>query len=112
MEPSHFPLDVTVTEARQLVLAQPDRVRLLDVREPSELEICRIPGAAAIPMGEIPDRIADLSRDQHLLVFCHHGGRSLRVAQFLCAQGFTAVSNVTGGIDAWAEQLDPQMARY
>jgi adenylyltransferase/sulfurtransferase len=63
-------------------------------------------------MRQIPEQIATLPRDTPLLALCHHGGRSMRVTQFLRANGFTNVSNVAGGIDAWAGQIDPSLARY
>ena len=85
---------------------------MIDVREPYELEICRVPEADSIPMGNIPDAVASLPRDRHLLILCHVGGRSLRVTQYLRAQGFTRVSNVSGGIAAWADEIDPTLARY
>ncbi len=85
---------------------------LLDVREPWELEICALPWAKAIPMSEVPQRLDELDRDAELVVMCHHGGRSLRVAQFLLQQGFPRVANLAGGIDAWRQQVDPTMAAY
>jgi adenylyltransferase/sulfurtransferase len=63
-------------------------------------------------MGQIPAQVHALPRDEHLLIMCHHGGRSMRVTQFLRAQGYTAVSNIAGGINAWAEQIEPALARY
>ena len=63
-------------------------------------------------MRQIPEHARSLPRDEHLLIMCHHGGRSLKVTEYLRAQGYTAVSNVAGGIDAWAEQIDPSLARY
>ena len=63
-------------------------------------------------MRQIPEQVSTLPRDEYLLIHCHHGGRSLQVTQFLRAQGFTAVSNVAGGINAWAEAFDPAMQRY
>ncbi len=85
---------------------------LLDVREPFEVATCAIAGSRHIPMRQIPESLSDLPRDRLILVQCHHGGRSLRVTQFLRANGFAQVSNVAGGIDAWAEQIDPSLARY
>ena len=58
------------------------------------------------------EHVATLPKDKHLLIHCHHGGRSLRVTQYLRAKGFTAVTNVAGGIDAWAQTFDPAMRRY
>lgn len=85
---------------------------LLDVREPHELAICRIAGSTDIPMRTLPSRLHDLPRDRAILVLCHHGGRSDRVARFLRQQGFDRVANVTGGIDAWALSVDPSLRRY
>ena len=112
MSSSSHPLEVSVQQASQLQADDPQKVLILDVREPFELAICQLPGAEAIPMGQIPAQLIHLPRDRHLLVLCHHGIRSLRVAQYLRAQGLTAVSSIAGGIDAWAEELDPGMARY
>lgn len=103
------PLEIDVATAAQLLRA--NRAVLLDVREPDERAICQVPGSLHIPMREIPARAAELP-DAHLLVFCHHGGRSARVTQFLRANGFERATNVAGGIDAWAEQIDPSLARY
>jgi adenylyltransferase/sulfurtransferase len=101
-----------VLEARQLLDRGEDRAVLLDVREPYEWEICSIPGATEIPMRQIPEQLEALPKDKHLLVLCHHGGRSLRVTEFLRSRGLTAVSNIEGGIDAWATGVDPSLRRY
>jgi len=85
---------------------------LLDVREDEELALCAIDGALHIPMQEVPPRIADLPRNQPLVVICHHGSRSDQVAQFLRGQGFSNVHNLAGGIDSWALIVDPKMCRY
>ncbi len=85
---------------------------LLDVREDEELALCAIDGALHIPMQEVPPRIADLPRNQPLVVICHHGSRSDQVAQFLRGQGFSNVHNLAGGIDSWALMIDPKMCRY
>jgi rhodanese-related sulfurtransferase len=103
------PLEVDVITAAQLLR---EGAVLLDVREPVELDICRIAGSREIPMGQIPEQLGDLPRDTLLLVLCHHGGRSMRVTQFLRSNGFAKVSNVAGGIEAWAGQIDPALARY
>ncbi len=110
--PPDCPLEISVEETQRLLATTPDTVALIDVREPHELAICRIPAAQAIPMRQIPERLATLPRDKHLLIHCHHGGRSLRVTEFLRANGFPNVSNVAGGIAAWAERIEPSMARY
>jgi len=108
----NYPLELSVEETKHLLDTQPGQVLLIDVREPDEVEICRIPGAEPIPMRQIPEHVGTLPKDKHLLIHCHHGGRSLRVTQYLRANGFTAVTNVAGGIDAWAQILDPAMRRY
>ncbi len=112
MSDPQFPLEVTVTDARDRLAADPDSTVLLDVREASELAICRVAAARHIPMGQIPANLGELPRDRDILVMCHHGGRSLRVTFFLRQNGFDRVANVAGGIDAWAEQVDPALARY
>jgi len=112
MTPASYPLEVSAREAKALREAAPDRTLILDVREPYELEICQISGATHIPMRQIPEHLESLPRDHHLLVLCHAGIRSLRVTEFLRARGFTAVTNIGGGIDAWATENDPGMTRY
>jgi rhodanese-related sulfurtransferase len=103
------PLEVDVTTAALMLR---NGALLVDVRESSEVAICAIAGSRFIPMRQIPENLADLPRDRPILVHCHHGGRSLRVTQFLRANGFAQASNVGGGIAAWAEQVDPTLARY
>jgi sulfur-carrier protein adenylyltransferase/sulfurtransferase len=112
MPETDYPLEISVTEAHGLRQRSPERVEIIDVREPYECEICRVDGATHIPMRQIPARTADLPRDKHLLILCHAGARSLRVTEFLRAQGFAGVSNISGGIDAWAVEIEPGMARY
>lgn len=112
MESSPFPLEITVAEASALVAAGPDQALILDVREPDELAIAHLEGTRSIPMREVPAHVNSLPRDRHLLVLCHHGQRSLRVTHFLRDQGFTAVSSIAGGIEAWAVEIDPALARY
>lgn len=87
---------------------------LLDVREPDEYATAKIEGALLIPMQQIPARLAELEphRHDHIVVQCHHGGRSLRVTHFLRAQGFAQAQNLAGGIDAWSLEVDPSVPRY
>lgn len=112
MSDSSFPLEISATEAAQLLVEKPAETVLIDVREPWETQICQVEGAQLIPMREIPERTADLPKNQHLLVLCHHGARSLRVTEFLRSYGFPAVTNVSGGIAAWADEVTPSMTRY
>jgi rhodanese-related sulfurtransferase len=85
---------------------------VLDVREPGELEICRIEDAIHIPMSQVPSRLAELPADAPLVVICHHGMRSLRVVNFLHGAGLNNAVNLDGGIDAWAAEIDPTLNRY
>ena len=89
---------------------------VLDVREDWERQTASVKPAGfellAIPMGDVPARLADLPQDRPLAVLCHHGGRSQRVAMFLEQQGYTRVANIAGGIDAWSQEIDPGVPRY
>ena len=85
---------------------------LLDVRENWEFDTCHIEGSVLIPMNTIPGRIDDLDEDADIVCICHHGARSLNVAAFLERNGFGKMVNLTGGIHAWALQVDGTMAKY
>lgn len=85
---------------------------LLDVRQPWELERCCLPGVQNIPMHLIPLRISELNKNDEFVVICHHGVRSMQVAMFLENQGFTSINNLTGGVAAWANEVDPNFPRY
>jgi len=95
-------------------IADPDRPTpfLLDVREPWEFETCHIAGAQLIPMQTIPGRLNELEEDQQIVCICHHGARSMSVAAFLERNNFPHVINLTGGIHAWAQQVDNGMPTY
>lgn len=85
---------------------------LLDVREPWEFEVCHIEGARLLPMHQVPSQVNALDAARETVVICHHGVRSFHVARFLERNGFTRVINLTGGVDAWAKQVDPSMPSY
>lgn len=89
---------------------------LLDVREPTECHVASVQAGGTEllqwPMHTIPARLPELDRSRPIAVLCHHGGRSMQVALFLEQHGFGCLANVAGGIDAWALQLDPALARY
>lgn len=85
---------------------------VLDVREPWEVAVCALPGARHIPMREIPTQAEQLPRDKDIVVLCHHGIRSQHVASFLERLGFERIYNLSGGIDAWARDIEPSMAKY
>ncbi len=86
--------------------------QLVDVREPWEFERCHLPGAVLIPMGEILGRLEEIDAQRPVVCICHHGSRSMQVAHFLESQGLHDVCNLTGGVEAWALQVDPQFPRY
>ena len=89
---------------------------VLDVREPGELQTASVKPdgfeLVTIPMGSIPQRLAQLDASRPVACLCHHGARSMRVAGYLESQGFTHVANISGGINAWSLELDPTVARY
>jgi rhodanese-related sulfurtransferase len=98
--------------ALKALLDSPRPPLVLDVREPRELEAARLSGTLDIPMMEIPKRLAELPRDRDLVVMCHGGVRSLKVAHYLIQNGFSQVANLTGGIHAWARDVDPSIGTY
>ena len=85
---------------------------LLDVREPWEYAQCHLEGSTLMTMNTIPARIDDLDEDADIVCICHHGARSMQVAAFLERNGFAKVTNLTGGIHAWAVQVDGSMPTY
>ncbi|MGB0370622.1 MAG: molybdopterin-synthase adenylyltransferase MoeB [Opitutales bacterium] len=104
------PLEIDVHTAKAWI--ENDSVVLVDVREPFEVDICQIAGSAKIPMGEVPEKVGEFSQDKTYVIQCHHGGRSLQVTQFLRQSGLEKVTNMAGGIEAWALEIEPGMARY
>ncbi len=100
-------------EDLKTLLDQEPGLTLLDVREPWEFETARIAGAKLMPMGDIPSRVhQELDPDEHIVVVCHHGVRSLNVTNWLRQQGFGKVQSLRGGIDAWTRQVDPSVPLY
>lgn len=87
-------------------------VVLLDVREPTEVRLAAVAGAVRVPMNDVPARAEALEKATPLVVMCHSGARSRRVAEFLSGRGFREVANLSGGIDAWSRQIDPDVPRY
>jgi sulfur-carrier protein adenylyltransferase/sulfurtransferase len=85
---------------------------LVDVREPHEFEIARIPGATLMPLSTLPARVAELDSSRPLVLHCHHGQRSMRVLEFLRRSGFRKLKSLRGGIDAWSKEVDPEVPRY
>ena len=107
-----LPWEVSVREVEELIKGDP-KLLLIDVREPEELALARIDGAESIPMRTIPERIQYLEdRDEPLIVFCHHGVRSLQVAAWLREHGVENAQSMAGGIDAWSRVIDASVGRY
>ena len=90
-----------------------DKFRLIDVREADEWAVARLPDAELLPMSQFQQQgINQLSPEEDIVVYCHHGVRSGRVQAYLNSKSFADVKNLAGGIDAWAVQIDPAMKRY
>ncbi len=85
---------------------------LIDVREPWEFDVCRVPGAKLMPMRSIPARMHELKRDAETVVICHHGARSYQVCLFLEHHGFSNLYNLYGGMAAWSRDADPSTPTY
>ncbi len=104
-------LQVTPEEVKRR-LGKGDSLLLLDVREPVEYAICKLPDSKLIPLGQIPDRVRELDSAQDIILYCHHGVRSLQAAQFMREAGFKRVWSMKGGIEAWSERIDASVPRY
>ena len=111
-----IPLELTPEAAREAVTKSRSGTAplVLDCRTPEEHATARIEGAILIPMQELPARLGEIEawRDGRIIVHCHHGMRSLRVARWLREQGFARAQSMAGGIDAWSETVDPTVPRY
>jgi adenylyltransferase/sulfurtransferase len=103
--------ETTVDELKAR-LDRGESVFILDVRNPEEYQICRIPGSTLLPLPELPRRFGELDRQREMVVHCKSGMRSQRAIAFLRQQGFTNLSNLKGGILAWADRIDPAMPKY
>ena len=107
-------MDYEITpEEVKAKLDQSESVTLLDVREPWEVQTAAIAGAKLIPMGDVPSRVhQELDPDEHIVVVCHHGVRSMNVTVWLRQQGFERVQSMRGGIDAWSRRIDSTVPTY
>ncbi len=105
------PLEISVTEAAALLSSQPE-LALIDVREDFEREICAVPNSQQLTEALADQMIQDWDKQRLILFLCHHGFRSRAAAEYFQQQGFEQVRNVTGGIDAWALEVDKSLARY
>jgi adenylyltransferase/sulfurtransferase len=103
--------DITATELAK-ILNSGNQLRLLDVREPHELQISNLDGAAVIPLGQLASRLSELDSAEEMVVFCKAGTRSARALELLVSAGFRKVKNLKGGINAWAKDVDPSLPLY
>ncbi len=117
MPPSPEPIEIDIHATKAKLDARGaggEAFLLLDCREKSEWEAARIDGAELFPMSELAQRVGELAPHQaaEVIVHCHHGGRSLRVANWLRQQGFARAKSMAGGIDQWSIAIDPAVPRY
>ncbi len=113
MSNSATPIEISVAEVAQL-RADGETFVFIDCREPDEAALCKIEGAELVPMSEIGERVGELAGHEgdRVVIHCHKGGRSYRVANWLRQQGFDHAQSMAGGIDGWAVEVEPSMARY
>jgi rhodanese-related sulfurtransferase len=104
-------IEIAPREVRDL-LVRDQKVLFVDVREPWEHETAHIEGSVLIPLGEIPANLARLENAEELVLFCHHGMRSLDAAAWLRSQGVEGARSMTGGIERWSTEIDPRVPRY
>jgi len=104
-------LEITPREVKDR-LDRGEKLLLVDVREPWEVAHCRIDGAVHIPMDSIPANLQKLDTDDDVIFYCHHGMRSLDVANWLRAQGVSSAKSMSGGIERWSAEIDPAVPRY
>ncbi len=112
-ETNELPIEIDVHAVKKLQDESADFL-LLDVREPDEYATAKIDGSLLIPMSELRDRIGELesNKQDHIVVHCHHGGRSMQVTNALKSHGFEKVQNMAGGIDVWSLEIDSSVPRY
>jgi len=111
VEPVPATGDIEPTEVKAK-LDRGDKFTLIDVREPHEFQICRIPGSTLIPLGELPKRTAELDKDAEIVAHCKSGVRSGKAVDFLKQAGFKNARNMKGGILAWSDKVDPSVPKY
>jgi molybdopterin/thiamine biosynthesis adenylyltransferase/rhodanese-related sulfurtransferase len=104
--------EISVQELAALLQRRSASVQVLDVREPWEWEIARIPESVLVPLGHLADRLAEVEPRGEVVTVCHHGARSAQAGALLKAAGFGRVRSLAGGIDRWAQEIEPAMARY
>ncbi len=105
-------LQISPIELNQRLQSGENLPLLLDVREPHEFNYCRIEGSVNMPMGNVFADLSKLDPQRETVVICHHGMRSAQITNFLLSNGFSKVLNLSGGVAAWAGQVDPSMPTY
>lgn len=108
---AELPLEISVHELKRL-LDEGASGTVVDVREPWETDICKIEGAALMPLSAFAEHAKSLDPARLIHIYCHHGGRSLQAAMWLRRNGFAQAASVRGGIEAWALEIDPATPRY
>jgi adenylyltransferase/sulfurtransferase len=103
--------EITPVELKRMMDAG-EPFQLVDVREPHEFDICRIPGSVLIPLGDVPGRMNELDSAEEIVVHCRSGQRSARAVDLLRKAGFRRIHNLKGGILAWSDQVDPSVPKY
>lgn len=106
-----LPIEISPRELAER-LRQGAGILLIDVREPFEYEICRIAGSRLVPLGTLPDHLAELPTGAEIVVICHAGRRALQAAHWLRQQGRAGARSLAGGVDLWSREIDPNVPRY
>lgn len=111
-KPDQMDYEITPDQFKKLREQKSD-YQLLDVRELWEFQTAKIDGATLMPVGDVPSRAhQELDPEQHIVVYCHHGVRSMNVTSWLRQQGFEKAQSLAGGIDRWAREIDPNVPKY
>lgn len=111
LSPKPRPEEIAPPELKRRLDAG-EKLLLLDVRNPDEFALCRLEGATLVPLPELPSRVGEIPGDRPLVVYCHHGIRSLRAVHFLREHDFPEALSLQGGIDAWSRTIDSSVPRY
>ena len=102
----------TPKQLQDYLLEAENQPLLLDVREPWEFEYCSIKNSILIPMGELPSRLSELDSQREIIMICHHGIRSRQMGYYMEQAGFNSITNLDGGVERWAEDVEITMKRY
>jgi len=102
----------TPIQLKEFLASTNEQPLLLDVRERWEFEYCNIDGSVLIPMGQLPDKLETLDKSQEIIMICHHGIRSRQMGYYMEQAGFEHITNLDGGVEQWANDVDKTMKRY